>query len=237
MSEQASVRHERRRYTRIAPKGTVILHAAGHAQRGRITNLGEGGMLISTHATAPDRMLARAAEIEIRLDGMHAQWIHATGRIVRIGADCIAVTFDKLPVPLVRLIDEMSTASRARLRVISVVLVDGDPQRRAVMAIGFRTAGCYVVETSTPLEALVRLGESTFEPDLVAIADSIPGTVADELRTFVERDHPRAKLVTIGDETIEPTGAGHWLSSADPGANLLSRVREVLGRHRRPMLA
>jgi hypothetical protein len=234
MIEQAGVRRERRRHTRIAPKGTVILHAAGHAQRGRVANLGEGGMLVATNVTVPDRLLARAVEIDVRLDGMSAQWLHASGRIVRIAADGVAVTFDLPPAGLVRVIDEMSTASRARLRVISIVLIDLDPQRRAAMAAGFQAAGCFVVEASTPLEALVRLGESTFEPDLIAIADSIPSTVAGELRTFVEREHPRAKLVTIGDEAVDPAGVEHWLSSADPGADLANRVREVLGRHRHP---
>jgi hypothetical protein len=235
MSEQKGVRAERRRYVRIAPKGTVILHAAGHVQRGRITNLGEGGMLVATKVTAPDRLLGRTAEIEIRLDGMSAQWLRAAGKIVRIGAAGVAVAFDMLPATLMRAIDEMSTASHARLRVISVVLIDVDQLRRATIAAGFQSAGCLVVEASTPLEALVRLGESSFEPDLIAVADSIPSTVADELRTFIEREHPRAKLVTIGDEVIEPAGIGHWLSSTDPGSDLPNRIRTVLGRHRRPI--
>lgn len=233
MNEQTGVRPERRRHIRIAPKGAVIVQAAGHAQRGRIANLSEGGMFVATSVTAPDRLLARAAEIEIRLDGMSAEWLHATGRIVRIGADGFAVAFDSLPAALIRLIDEMSTASRARLRVISVVLIDVDPERRAAMADGFRATGCFVIEASTPLEALVRLGESSFEPDLIAVADSIPSTVASELRSFIDREHPRAKLVTISDDVAEPAGAGHWLSSVDPGSDLPNRVREVLGRHRR----
>jgi hypothetical protein len=235
MSEQTGVRAERRRHARIAPKGTVILHAAEHVQRGRIANLGEGGMLITTSVTAPDRLLGRAAEIEIRLDGLSAEWLQAAGRIVRISATGIAVAFDMLPAALMRALDEMSTASHARLRVISVVLIDGDARRRASIAIGFRTAGCYVIETATPLEALVRLGESSFEPDLIAVADSLPNTVADELRTFVEREHPRVKLVTIGDEAVEPAGLRHWLSSTDPGLDLPNRIRAVLGRHRRPI--
>lgn len=234
MNEQTGVRHERRRHIRIAPKGTAVVQAAGHAQRGRIANLSEGGMFVATSVTAPDRLLARTAELEIRLDGMRAEWLHAVGRIIRIGADGVAVAFDSLPAALLRLIDEMSTASRARLRVISVVLVDVDPERRAAMANGFRSTGCFVIEASTPLEALVRLGESSFEPDLIAVADSIPSTVAGELRAFIDREHPRAKLVTISDDVAEPDGVGHWLSSVDPSSDLPNRVREVLGRHRRP---
>jgi CheY-like chemotaxis protein len=128
----------------------------------------------------------------------------------------------------------MSSASRARFRVMSMVLVDPEPQRRSVMADAFRSAGCTVSETSTPLEAIVRLGELDFEPDLIAIADSMPGAIADDLRRFVIRDHPRVKLVTIGDELVQDITNGHWLSSVSSSSELVTRVREVLGSARRP---
>ena len=104
------------------------------------------------------------------------------------------------------------------------------------MADAFRSAGCTVSETSTPLEAIVRLGELDFEPDLIAIADSMPGAIADDLRRFVIRDHPRVKLVTIGAELLHDATNGHWLSSAHPTADLVNRVRAVLGCVRRPTL-
>ncbi len=79
---------------------------------------------------------------------------------------------------------------------------------------------------------IVRLGESSFEPDVIAIADSHPATAADEMRSFVERYHPNAKLVTIGDSVLQPDGIAHWLSSADPASDLPVRIREVLVRPR-----
>ena len=113
---------------------------------------------------------------------------------------------------------------------MSVVLIDGHTERRWAIAEGFRATGCAVIEASTPLEAIVRLGESSFEPDVIAVADSYPTSEAEEMRVFVERDHPNVKLVTIGDALIEPDGIAHWLSSADPGSDLPDRVREVLVR-------
>lgn len=90
------------------------------------------------------------------------------------------------------------------------------------------------IEARSPTPDRGPFGESSFEPDLIAVADSIPSTVAGELRAFIDREHPRAKLVTISDDVAEPDGVGHWLSSVDPSSDLPNRVREVLGRHRRP---
>jgi len=233
MSDRTGVHPERRRHPRIAPKGTVIVTSAEHTQRGRISNLGQGGLLVATTVTAPSKLLGRAVEMEIRLDGQSAEWLRASGRILRITNDAIAILFDRVPPSLVRMIDEMASASRTHLRTLSAVVVDADPARRATMVEGFRAAGCRVVETSTPLEAIVKLGELSFEPDLIAIGNSAPGVVADDLRRFVESHHPRAKLVTIGDDSVEPAGIAYWLSSADPDADLVTRVCQILGRPRR----
>jgi hypothetical protein len=234
MNDRPGARIERRRHLRIAPKGTVVLAAGEHAQRGRIANLAQGGMLVGTSVMAPARLLGRDVDVKLRLDGQLACWLQASGRIIRIGAEGIAIAFESMPPDLARLIDEMSTESSARLRVISVVLIDADTSRRATMAAGFDAVGCLVIAVATPLEAIVRLGEASFEPDLIAIADSVPSTAAEEMRRFVERDHPRVKLVTIGHESIEPSGIANWLSSEDPRLDLPARVRDVLGRPRRP---
>lgn len=221
---------ERRRHVRIEPKGTVILLDDDFPHGGRIANLSSGGLLASTILKAPECLLAREIQMRLRLDGQLAEWLPVTGRVTRIATDSIAIAFDQLPEALVRMIDQMSGQSRAHARVMSVVLVDADAIRRSLMASVFRAVGCTVVETSTPLEVIVRLGESSFEPDLIAVADSMPSTVADDLRRFVERDHPQAKLVTIGNDAIEPSGIAHWLTSADPDSDLAARVRQVLMR-------
>jgi hypothetical protein len=224
---------ERRRYLRIAPKGAFIFRANGYEQRGRIANLCEGGTYVRTPSTTPARMLGRAVEIELRFDAGRGDWLRATGHVLRIDGDGAAFIFHTLAPALLRMIDDLTSASRARSRVISVVLVDTDAPRRAAMVAGFRATGCNVIDVATPLEAIVRLGEASFEPDVIAIADSQPPEAADQMRAFVENDHPGAKLVTIGDELLQPDGFAMWLSSADPKADLSTRVREVLVTPRR----
>ena len=166
MTDRTGAPLERRRHPRIIPKGALLFRTLGHEQRGRIANVSEGGVYVVTSATAPEELLARNVELEIRLDAGHAAWLRATGQIVRIDQDGLAISFDLLAAPLLRMIDELSTASRAHDRIITVVLIDADDQRRSGMAAGFRATGCTVIEAATPLEAIVRLGESSFEPDV-----------------------------------------------------------------------
>src|SRR4029079_781602 len=103
MNDEMGGRPERRRHARMMPKGTVTLQAPGYTQHARIANLGEGGMFAATDVRAPDRMLRRPVDLEIRFDGGHAQWLHGTGRIVRIVADGVGVAFDTLPSGLLRM--------------------------------------------------------------------------------------------------------------------------------------
>src|SRR5206468_3965972 len=128
--------------------GAVTLHGHGHTQQGRIANLGEGGAYVLTSVSPPDRLLGRTVDIEIRLDGGHAEWIGAIGRVIRIRPNGLAVAFDTPPAVLLRMIDQITTASRARDRVLAVVLIDTHAQRRSAMAAGFRATGCNVVEAA-----------------------------------------------------------------------------------------
>ena len=232
MNETTRAPLERRHHARIVAKGAVTLRAAGHAQRGRLVNVGAGGMFVRTLLSVPDRLLRCPVELDIRLDGGHAEWLPGTGEIRRIGEQGLAIAFDAPPTALLRMIDQLGTAARASARVLSVVLIDADPTRRSAMAAGFRATGCRVVEAATPLEAIVRLGETTFEPDVIAVADSQTSAAA-EMRTFVEREHPGAKLVTIGDELLAPDGIAHWLSSTASTLDLPGRIRDLLVRPRR----
>ena len=230
MTDPHGGRPERRRSVRISPKGTVILRVDENDRRGRVANLGRDGLLATTDVMIAEEHLGRTIELELRLDDQLSEWLRISGRILRIGATSVAIAFDAVPEAFVRLVDEIATASYAHRRILAVVLVDSTVARRAAIAEGFRAAGCAVVEVSTPLEAIVRLGESSFEPDLIAIADSSPSSTSHDLRRFVEQAHPRAKLVTIGDELVEPVGPVNWLSSADPGEDLVERVLRVLAR-------
>lgn len=194
-----TARLERRREHRVSPKGTMIVRAGTHVIRGRICNLSRSGLLAATRTTAPERILGMTAEVEVRLDGRESSWLPLNARVVRIEANSLALAFDEVPASFTRILDEISSASYRNDRRYSVVLVDPEPARRAIAAEAYRVAGCEVIEVSTPLEAIVRLGESHFEPDLIAIADSLPATISDELRRFVDAEHPATRLVSPGD--------------------------------------
>ena len=227
MKDRTGALPERRTYARISAKGALTLRMQDYEQHARIANIGIGGTYALTSVTAPDRLLARKVDIEVRLDAGHQEWWKATGRVMRIYADGIALAFDTLAPALLRTLDELATASQAHQRVINVVLIDADPNRRSAMSAGFREAGCAVVEAASSLEAIVRLGEAAFEPDVIAIASS-KSLDAVDMRTFVERDHPKVKVIAIGDEALKPDGFPNWLSSANPNADLPARVRDAL---------
>lgn len=230
LSIEIQRRMERRQSVRLCPKGTVSIRTSDYEVRGRVANISAGGVSVTTLVTAPARLLACTAELELRFDTQQAGWLRLAGKISRIGATSIAIGFDVVPPGFARVIDEALTASNGRDRILSIVIVDATTERRLRMAEGFRAAGCAVVDVSTPLEAIVRLGEFHFEPDLVAVADSVPSLIADEMRRFVDLEHPRAKLVTIGDGEIEPDRLVHWLSSIDSGDDLAARIRDLLTR-------
>jgi len=221
---------DRRRHVRIKAKGAVVLHVAATPRHGRIADVSAGGLLIVTHVTPPESWLGRTVEVEIRLDDARSEWLRGSGRVVRICADGLAFAFDQTPPSYVRVLDELGDASRTRRRMLAVVLIDPDAARRSAMVTGFRQVGCAVVEATTPLEAIVRLGESSFEPDVIAIADSQPAAAANALRAFTQQNHPQAKLVTIGDERGAADALASWLSSDDTAADLPQRIRAMLSR-------
>jgi PilZ domain len=230
LSTETERRMERRQSVRLCPKGTVSIRARDYDVRGRIANVSGGGLSVITLVTAPDRVLGRNVDLELRFDTQQAAWLQLSGKILRIAATSIAIGFDTVPPGFVHVIDDALTASNGHNRILSIVIVDATTERRLRMAEAFRAAGCAVVDVSTPLEAIVRLGEFHFEPDVIAVADSIPSLIADEMRRFVDHEHPRAKLVTIGDGAIEPDALVHWLSSINPGDDLAARIRDVLTR-------
>lgn len=186
-------------------------------------------MYVATTLDRPDQVLGSIVDVELRLDGMLAAWQRMTGRVDRIAADGVAIVFETPTAPaLLRIIDDLTTASHAHARVISVVLIDADRARRTAIAAGFRAAGCEVLEVGTQLEAVVRLGESDFELDIIAVAETQPASRGDEMRAFVERYHPSSMLVTIGPDLLGPTGIENWLSDATATADLPGRIRELL---------
>lgn len=234
MNQRPETAPDRRRHVRIEPKGTVAVYANEDTVRGRLANIGGGGMYVATNGSFPEHLLLRIVDLELRFDGAPAAWQRARGRVVRITSTGAAIVFEQPTAPLLlAMIDGLSTASYASARVISVVLIDADAPRRAAIAGGFRTAGCEVLEVSTQLEAIVRLGESHFEPDIIAVANTQPISAAEQMRSFVKRYHPSSMLVAIGPELLDPTALVDWLSEATATAGLPARIRELLFAPRR----
>jgi len=221
-------RPERRQDSRVTPKGTVIIRAQASAIRGRVADLSHCGLSAIIDGKVPAEILDGMVDLELRLDGREASWLELRGHVVRTVGTTLAFEFDGVPAAFAQIIDQTLSAGRRHSRTLSIVLVDATLQRRHAMSEGFRSAGCGVIDVSTPLEAIVRLGESDFEPDLIAIADSVPTGISDELRNFVRTAHPDARLVTIGDATTAPAGLALWLSAANPAGDLAARIRKVL---------
>lgn len=228
MTQRSGREPDRRQHRRIEAKGSVTLYALGNAHRGRLTDIAAGGMSVATEIVVPDGVLGSVVDLELRFDGPLGAWQRLTGRVSRIDGQGFAVAFDAPRAPaLLRILEELDSASDASARVISVVLIDADAGRRTAVATGFRVTGCKVVEAPTPLEAIVRLGESRFEPDVIALANPQTGS-ADEMRAFIQREHPNSMLVTIGHELLDPAGLANWLSSAASTVDLPGRIRGLL---------
>ncbi len=197
-------------------------------EHGRVVNISSGGLLAITE-TLTELPLGSEVGIALRLDTPGSAWLPLTGRVLRTAGCSVALALATDTEPFVRLMEDSLSASGMHQRVRPVVLIDATPERRELIAEAFRASGCAVLEASTPLEAIVRLGESQFEPELIAIADSSPNSTSEDLRCFVEREHPHATLVIIADDTLAPAGSTRWLSSSSSHDELLARIRELLG--------
>ena len=82
-----------------------------------------------------------------------------------------------------------------------VLLVDPIGERRKELAASMRASACRVTEAATPLEALRCLGELAL-PQCVAIAETSPKSIGEELRTYVIAEH--------GQVAVARVSAGGW---------------------------
>jgi len=188
---------ERRHGGRTGTSGTVILHLRGDAMHGRLVDLGIGGL--STDLDVPGACrIGAPVVIDLRLDGGHAHWQRAAGRISRVDGARVAVGFRTASAELEDLVQDELVAALDCARVPRVVVVDGNRRRRALVVAAFRAAGCRVFETFAPLGAVHVLDDSRLHAWIIAIADSSPAREARELRGFVRATYPAVRLVAIG---------------------------------------
>jgi hypothetical protein len=194
---------ERRRCFRVAARGSVVVHGAVVA-RGRVIDLSAEGVRIGLPATAGFARDALVA-VDLHLDGAAATWLPLHGWVVRVddGRE-LAVRFDVVPTDFEDVVQDEILADVESERVAHVLLVDPDPARRKPIADELRRNGCDVVELATPLDVIGRLGESRTHAWLVAIADSMPERVAEELREYLAGTRSRAELIVVGADLPSP---------------------------------
>jgi len=191
---------ERRRDERVVTGGSVVVHAeaGGHA-RGRIVDVSKGGMRIQLADGAPHCEVGDRVWMDLHFDREAASWIRVGVEVMRVDPDGgMAIAIQIIPLGFADSVQEVLRTAVEAAASSQVLLVDGSAERRAMLATALREAGCYVEEAATPLEAIAVLGHDDTRDWLVAVADTVPPTIADELRTHVADAHPRVRIVSLG---------------------------------------
>jgi hypothetical protein len=224
---------ERRRAMRVRSKGSVRIHHGDRLIRGRIIDLCVGG--VSVRADLPIGLASHAGEpvrVDFKFDAGSKQFSLA-GHFLRSLAETnvIVIEFDNAASDFKDFVQDELLAAAEHDTVPRMILVDEIAKRRAVFANAFRGAGCSVTEFSTPLQAIAWLGQMRFEPGVIAIADTVPESIAQGLRDHVCKQYPETHMVAIGGSNRRRDQAGSWLCWADGRGDLHLRVGRVITAH------
>jgi CheY-like chemotaxis protein len=230
---------ERRRAMRVRSKGSVHIHHADRLIRGRILDLCVGGVSLRADLPAgadfPAGLASHAGEpvrVDVKLDACSKQFSLA-GHILRSRAatNLIAIEFDNAASDFKDFVQDELLAAAEHDTLPRMILVDEIAERRDVFAKAFRDAGCSVTEVSSPLEAIAWLGRLRFEPGVIAIADSVPEAVAEDLRDYLCDQYPETHMVAIGGSNRSRDQSGSWLCWGDARHDLPVRVGRVITAH------
>ena len=226
--------HERRRAMRVRSKGSIQIRHGARLIRARVADLALGG--ICAHAELPIGLRALIGElvrVGLRFDACPAIRFTLFGRVLRVNVamKTVAIGFDTVPDEFEDCVQNELLAAVEHDSLPRVILVDSLVARRNTIADAFRNAGCHVTEAATPLEAIRRLGRARFAPGVIAIADTVPESVAEELRGFLLDEHPHAHMVAIGRSAANRDPSQTWLSSTDAHEDLQVRVGRVMTSH------
>jgi hypothetical protein len=230
---------ERRRTMRVCSKGSVRFRHGAQLVRGRILDLSVGGASLRAEPVVGlGPYIGEPVRVEVRLDA-RSKHFSLDGHVLRTTAATrvIAVGFDGAPRDFENCVQEELVAAGKHDALPHMILVDIALRRRHAFARAFRSAGCDVTEVSTPLEAIAQLGRLRFHPGVIAIADSVPESTAEHLRTFLRSEHPEAHMIVIGRSNRHSNLGGSWLSWTDSRGDLDLRVGRVVTAHgvrRRP---
>lgn len=233
--ETTEARLERRASPRVAVAGSVIVRLDGAAP-GRLVDLSAGGVRFTPSPGVAPYAVGTRVMIDLRLDGARFGWFRFGAVISRSSPDETAATFSDVPPEFAAaVVSELRTAA-ASAETPGVLLVDLDPPRRVLVAAALRVAGCDVREVTTPLEAISYLGDSQARPWIVAIADTVPATVADELRAHVRDDHALVRLVAVSEATAATDAEDSRLPTRDP-LDLSDRIARLVASRLDPVPA
>lgn len=198
---EAGMRAEQRSTERVGVTGSVIVGLGG-VTHGRLVDLSAGGVRFELAPGSAPYVPGTTLVIDVRLDGARFGWFRFVAVITRSMANETAATFTDVPA-------EFAEAVRCELRVAAagvdtcgVLLVDVDTPRRILLAAALRITGFDVTEVATPLEAISYLDDSQARPWIVAIADTMPSSIADELRAHMRSAHALVRLLTLGEATV-----------------------------------
>ena len=173
--------HELRSTLRVRSKGSIRIHCGSHVIRGRLVDMAVGGVCV--RAELPIDLIGEPVRVDLTLDAATAKHFALLGRVLRVSLPTrrVAIGFDAVPEDFEDWVQDELLAAVKHDTLPRMILVDTAEGRRSKIASAFRNAGCHVTEASTPLEAIAHLGGSRFEPGLIAIADSVPETAAEQL--------------------------------------------------------
>ncbi len=182
----------------MTARGHVVFHGRSSAL-GAVVDVSATGLRarLAAHGARCDQ--GERVALEVRLDGARGGWHRLFGRVVRLELEGdVIVALDEPPPDFDDAIQEQLLAMLESDAIDHVLLVDPVAWRRIQLAATMRATGCRVSEAATPLEALAHLGESREHFSVIAVADSTPSSVADELRAYLGKEHQRLRVVTAG---------------------------------------
>ena len=230
---------ELRRAPRVRSKGSIQIRRGRQMLSGRVLDLAVGGVCFHADTFGRSGLVGKAVQIDLRLDARPLRHFVLHGHVLRRkhSTNTLAIEFAAAPRDFVDYVQGELLAAVEFDVVPDMVLVDPFVARRGMIAEAFRRSGCRVAEVATPLDAISHLERLQFEPGVIAIADTLPEAVAEELRNFLSGEHPYAHMIAIGKSPHKRAGSASWLSSSDPRGDLGTRVDRLVTAHdsrRRP---
>lgn len=220
------VKHDGRRAQRVRSKGVVRLDDGRRRSRGRIRDLSTGGIRV---AGDPAWGEGEHVDVEISFDAHPEIRYPATGCVRRASADGVAIELDALSPELeLQIVGEL-VAATARDSAPNVILVDAKSPARSAIATAFRGYGWVVTEVSTPLEAIRQIIGDRFDPSVIAIADTVPESVAEQLREFLAGEYPDSHMIAIG--SAKAATRDGWIDRDDRDRDLDARVETIIEEH------